>query len=170
MHIPKLKQNISYVLLSALAIAICSIIGFSAIAGATTIPPGCPGDPTGGTPAAGTVCPDPVLTSSPSGSAHYCGQKDKGGIQTSIDIGCSGTGDPIPDLVFALIRLLSDGVGIVVIASIIVAGIQFTTSRGDPQASAKAIGRVRSSVVALAIYIFAYAILNYVIPVGFFNR
>lgn len=154
MHKPRLKQRISILILSAMLLGACFLMGFSGVSNAQSTP--------------GNF--STIETSTPLSSPYYCGQKGSGGIQTSIDIGCSGKGEPIPDLIFALIRLLSDGVGIVVIASIIVAGIQFTTSRGDPQASAKAIGRVRSSVIALAIYIFAYAILNYVIPAGFFNR
>jgi len=90
-------------------------------------------------------------------------------VPTSIDLGCRHVGNPITDLLFAIIRLLSDGVGIIVVGSIVVGGIQYTTSRGDPNATAAAIGRIRASLIALLIFIFAYAILNYVIPNGFFS-
>lgn len=108
-----------------------------------------------------------------------------GYVQTSIDFGCSGNScsttpsgsgycdgnrNGIEDLLFAIIRFLSDGVGLIVIASIIVGGIQYITSRGDPNATNAAIKRLTSAVVALLVYIFAYAILNYVIPVGFFQQ
>jgi hypothetical protein len=85
----------------------------------------------------------------------------------SIDVGCKGIGNPITDFTFGIIRILSDGVGLVIIGSIIVGGIQFSASRGDPQATAKAITRIRATVIALFIYIFGYAILNYIIPAGF---
>lgn len=87
----------------------------------------------------------------------------------SIDIGCSHRGTPLADAIFAIIRVLSTGVGLIVVGSLVVAGIQYTTSKGDPNATAKAIGRIRSTVVALFIYIFGFAILNYVIPAGFFK-
>lgn len=106
-----------------------------------------------------------------------------GFVQTSINFGCYGNGcksstanetgycgsdhNGITDLIFAIIRFLSDGVGLVIIASIIVGGIQFISSRGDPGATQAAIKRLTSSVTALVIFIFAYAILNYVIPNGF---
>lgn len=90
-------------------------------------------------------------------------------VKTAIDFGCTNTGNPISDLAFAIIRLLSDGVGIVVIGSVIVGGIQFSASRSDPQATSAAIGRIRSSLVALLIYIFAFSILNYLIPGGFLH-
>jgi hypothetical protein len=97
-------------------------------------------------------------------STYYCGGPNDHPVQTSIDFGCSGKGNPILDLAFAIIRFLSDGVGIVVIASVIVGGIQYTTSSGDPNASAKAVARIRAALLALVIFIFAYAILNYVLP------
>ena len=119
-------------------------------------------------------CGAPGPAPNPSGAA----------IQTSINFGCNGnscTGtnlknycskphNGIIDLIFAIIRFLSDGVGIVVIASIVVGGIQYIASSGDPNNTNKAIGRIRSSIIALIIYIFAYAILNYLIPGAFFNQ
>ena len=98
-----------------------------------------------------------------------CGDSSKDPVATAIDIGCRGQGNPIMDMLFAIIRLLSNGVGIVVIGSIIVGGIQYTTSAGDPQATAKAVGRIRATLIALGLYIFAYPLLNYLIPMGFFK-
>jgi hypothetical protein len=99
---------------------------------------------------------------------YYCGADNATNgtkaVRTSIDIGCKGVGNPIADAAFAVIRFLSNGVGLVVIASIIWGGIQYTTSRGDPQATAKAVGRIRSSLIALLIFIFSYALLNYIVP------
>ena len=119
--------------------------------------------------------------------AYQCGNAINGSgtaVQTSIDFGCSGdscvTGktkgycskphNGIIDLVFAIIRFLSNGVGIVVIASIVFGGIQYIASGGDPNSTNKAISRIRSSIIALMIYIFAYAILNYLIPGAFFKQ
>jgi hypothetical protein len=97
-------------------------------------------------------------------NVHCGGGNGQATVVTSIDLGCTGRGNPIMDMLFAFIRLLSDGVGIVVIGSIIVAGIQYSASQGDPNNTSKAITRIRSSLIALLIFIFAYAILNYVIP------
>jgi uncharacterized ion transporter superfamily protein YfcC len=112
-------------------------------------------------------------------------------VKTSINFGCygnncnsnTGTASGYPstsycytahngiiDLLFAVIRFLSDGVGLVVIVSIIIGGIQYITSRGDPNATGAAIKRLTSALTALLIFIFAYAILNYVIPNGFFHQ
>lgn len=88
-------------------------------------------------------------------------------VGLSIKIGCKGQGNPIADAAFAVIRILSNGVGIVIVASLVYAGIQYTGSRGDPQSTAMAVNRIRSSVFALLLFIFGYAILNYLIPAGF---
>ena len=104
-------------------------------------------------------------------------------IYTTIDFGCYGatclTSKPLPycnhshsaiiDVLFAIIRFITDGVGLVIIASLIFAGIQYTVSRGDPRALKKATMRIHSSATALILFILAYAILNYIIPNGFFG-
>lgn len=119
--------------------------------------------------------------------SYQCGTGSDKQI-TSIDFGCKGDAciasahnstavpayclqntSPITDLLFSLIRFLSDGVGLVIIGSIIFAGIQYTTAGGDPQNVAKAVKRIRSSITALIFFIFIYAILNYLIPAGFFK-
>lgn len=88
-------------------------------------------------------------------------------VGVAIKIGCKGQGNPIADALFAIIRILSNLVGFVIIASIIYGGIQYIGSRGDPQSTALAVNRIRSSLFALLIFIFGYAILNYLIPAGF---
>lgn len=123
-----------------------------------TTPP--PTDSTGST----DTIPDGVTTSTATG--NVCGGPTHDPVKTSINIGCVGKGNPMADALFAIIRFLSAGVGLVVIASIIFGGIQYTASRGDPQATAKAIERIRSSVIALIIFIFGFAILGYLIPAG----
>lgn len=90
-------------------------------------------------------------------------------VKTAINLECRHQGNPILDATFAIIRILSIGVGLAVVAGLIIAGIQLTASRGDPQLRAKAITRISNVVIALFVYIFAYAILNYVIPAGFFS-
>ncbi len=120
-------------------------------------------------------------SSGTSGSSNY----NAGDVvHTSINFGCYGDvcvnsntnpyctspHNPIIDLSFAIIRLLSDGVGLVIIASIILAGIQYTFSRGEPQSVANATKRIQSSAIALLLFIFAYALLNFIIPNGVFGQ
>ena len=95
-------------------------------------------------------------------AARVCG---KNGMKTTIDIGCKGKGNPIVDLLFAIIRFLVVGASLVVTGSIVVAGLQYITAGNSPEATAKAKKRIVSSISALFILIFGYAILNYLIPV-----
>lgn len=118
-----------------------------------------------GTPAKKTAKPgetaagkDPVY-----GNNDKCGTGDSE-VKTSINIGCQGKGNAIIDMLFAFIRFLSAGVGLIIVGSLVFAGIQYTTSRGDPQATAAAIDRIQNSLLALLLFIFAYAILNYIVP------
>ena len=107
---------------------------------------------------------DPIKTGDAVGG-YTCGSPSNE-VHIAIDLGCKHQGNPILDALFAIIRFLSIGVGLVIIASIIVAGIQYTVSRGDPQATASALNRIRETGIALAIFIFAYAIINWLVPAG----
>lgn len=101
-------------------------------------------------------------------SGGVCGEGENT-VKTMINIGCRGKGNPILDLIFAIIRVMSIGVGLVVIGSMIVAGIQYTMSAGEPAATAKAIERIRNTFFALLLFIFAYAIINWLVPAGLLN-
>lgn len=73
----------------------------------------------------------------------------------------------IVDDVNVVISVLAAGVGVVVIMSIILAGIQYITAGGDPQQISKAKTRIRNAIVALLAFTFLYAFLQWVIPGGF---
>jgi hypothetical protein len=104
------------------------------------------------------------------GQEPGCGKGDSR-ITTKFNFGCNGAADnPIIDLAFALVRFLAAGVGVAVVISIILAGIQYSTSEGSPEATMKAKRRVQASLIALVIYIFTFAIVNYLVPGGFLNR
>ncbi len=108
---------------------------------------------------------DPNLGSKPGDpGVNYCGDKNKNAVVTSINFGCKGKGNAILDMTFAVIRFLTLGVSLVIIASMVVAGLQFTASRGDPQATAASLKRMASNASALLLFIFAYAILNWIVP------
>ncbi|MFI5271281.1 MAG: hypothetical protein ACHQT9_04525, partial [Candidatus Saccharimonadales bacterium] len=65
--------------------------------------------------------------------------------------------------------LLSGMVGIIVVISLILGGIQYSASEGDPQKSAKAKDRIAKTIFALLAYIFLYAFLQFIIPNGAFH-
>ena len=107
-------------------------------------------------------------------------------VKTRFDFGCVGTdfdklGDgqkdssniknisPILDLIYAFIRFMSVGVGIVLAISIIVSGIQYSMSEGNAEITQKAKARIRSAILGLGIYIFAFSMLQFLVPGGVFK-
>jgi len=108
-----------------------------------------------------------ATTCVPDSNTYCCGDPGSTSIQTSIDLGCKSQGTPIADLSLAIIRFLSAGVGVVIVASTVFAGIMYTTSRDNPESSKKAKQRLVGNVIALLVFIFSYAILNFLIPGGF---
>ena len=60
--------------------------------------------------------------------------------------------------------------GLIVAGSIILGGIAYITSEGDPQKAANARSRIQNSILALVAYMFLFAFLQFIIPGGIFNR
>lgn len=95
-------------------------------------------------------------------------------FKTKFNFGCVGAKgpaglNPILDLMFAFVRFLSVGVGIVIILALIMSGIQYSASEGNPEASAKAKKRAQNALIGLFIYMFAWSILQFIIPGGVFK-
>lgn len=66
------------------------------------------------------------------------------------------------------INILSGIVGIVIVIMIAVGGIQYSAARDNPQATAAAKGRIVNAITALVIYLFSFAILQWLVPGGLF--
>jgi hypothetical protein len=107
---------------------------------------------------------------------YQCGNlpDDNDNVKTKFNFGCLGASGPaglgpIQDLVFALIRFASIGVGIAVTIALIMAGIQYTTAEGNPESSQKAKLRAQQALIGLGVYVFAFSILQFLIPGGIFK-
>lgn len=87
-------------------------------------------------------------------------------VTVGVDVGCAGDRNPIYDYLSAVIKFLSAGVGLVVVLMIVVSGIQYITSAGNPQGIEAAKKRLTNAIIALLLYIFMAAILNFLIPGG----
>jgi len=97
------------------------------------------------------------------------------GVQTSIDYGCqkiAGSGaqaSPIFSLLIVVINFLAIGVGIVVVGGIVWGAIQFISSNGNAQKTQQGVSYIVNSVIGLLLFIFMYALINFLIPGGLFN-
>lgn len=78
--------------------------------------------------------------------------------------------DLIAKYVNPLINVLSVSFGIIAVISLIIAGIQYSASSGDPQAVSKAKDRILKTVFAIIAYFFLYSLLQFLVPGGVFNR
>lgn len=67
------------------------------------------------------------------------------------------------------IDLLSVSFGLLAIISIILGGVQYAASEGDPQKVSKAKSRIVNTIFAIVAYFFMYAALQFLIPGGLFD-
>lgn len=74
----------------------------------------------------------------------------------------------VTDYIDPFINLLVALVGIAVVASIIVGGIQYSSSAGDPGKASAAKRRIRDALIALLAFALLYTLLNFLIPGGLF--
>lgn len=63
---------------------------------------------------------------------------------------------------------LSAIVGVVIVLSLVIAGLQYSSAKSDPQAVAKAKQRIMNALIALFVFIFMYAFLQWLVPGGIF--
>lgn len=68
-----------------------------------------------------------------------------------------------------IINFLSVGVGVVVIAMIIVGGIQYSLAGDSSEAINKAKTRITNALIALVAYLFLFSFLQWIIPGGLFG-
>ena len=91
-----------------------------------------------------------------------------GKTNTFFEWNC-GNGDPIVGLLLTITNWLAIGVIIAVIGGIIYGAILYTTSGGNKAQAEKAIGTIRSAIIALVLYFAMWALLNWLTPGGMFN-
>jgi hypothetical protein len=77
--------------------------------------------------------------------------------------------DLITTYVNPIINLLSAVFGLIAVASIIMGGIQYSSSEGDPQKAAKAKDRISNTLFAIFAYALLYGFLQFLVPGGFLN-
>lgn len=88
------------------------------------------------------------------------------GIDTNI-LSCDNKGgSPVMSLVLQIINFLAIGVGIVVVGGITYGALLYTTSNGDSSKAQQGITTIVNAVIGLLLFIFTYAIINYLVPGG----
>ncbi len=77
--------------------------------------------------------------------------------------------NPIYTLLLDFLKFLTAGVALVVTTLVVVGGIQYMTAGGNPQNTQAAIMRISNALIGLAVYLFMFAILQWLIPGGLFG-
>lgn len=87
-----------------------------------------------------------------------------GGVNTAL-INCSGE-NGIYDILAIVINILTAAVGVAAVVGIVIAGIQYMTSSGDPATMTKAKNRIVQVVIGLFAWGSMWALLEWLIPGG----
>lgn len=80
--------------------------------------------------------------------------------------GCGATDVGLKCLFTEIIKFLSIGVGVAVVAGIAVGGIQYASSQGNPSGAQKGITTITNALVGLVLYLLMFAALQFLIPGG----
>jgi hypothetical protein len=104
----------------------------------------------------------------PSGNTSSTTTTTDSNCNNSSDAGinkCLKNNQIVKDINF-IVDFLAGGVGIVVIATIIVGGVQYSLAGDNATATAAARQRITNGLIALAAFIFTFAFLQWLIPGG----
>lgn len=118
------------------------------------------------------TCVDPTPADTPADTtpvAQASGCKDANGNKISSIIPCGGSGNPIINMLLALVNFLAIGVGIAVVGGIVWGSITYIRSNGNSSIAQQGITIIINAVVGLLLFIFMYAIINFLVPGGLFT-
>ncbi len=111
-----------------------------------------------------------VITPLSVSAAGSCTDSDGQTVTTSVldcPSGKEGRGI-IWDLLTVVINFLAAGVGLAVLAGIIFGAVTYATAADSADQAKKGIGYVTNAVIGLLLFIFMYAIINFLVPGGLF--
>lgn len=96
-----------------------------------------------------------------------------GGTQTSIDFNCAASDKPgsntLTSLALTAVNFLAAGVGIAVVGGIVFGGIRYATANGNASQAQQGVTYIVNSVIGLLLFVFMYAIINFLVPGGLFT-
>jgi len=98
---------------------------------------------------------------------------DKNSLVKPVVSDCNGTYTTLTPANCGIVKFITDitnalsaAVGVVIVISLTWAGIQYSSAGGDSQKVGAARHRIQNGVIALAMFIFMYAFLTWLIPGG----
>ncbi len=98
--------------------------------------------------------------------AATCGTGDAA-VETSIDYGCGNAkGGAIYGFLRGIIKFAGGLVGLLVIMMLIIGGIRYITSAGNPKLVAAAKNQIVNAIIGLVLFALMLGILNFLLPGG----
>lgn len=100
------------------------------------------------------------------------GGTDVGGcndIQTSLIRCDSSKENPLVGMLLQIINFLAVGVGIAVVGGIAWGGMLYASSNGDSSKAKQGITTIVNAIIGLFLFMFIYALVNYLVPGGVFS-
>ena len=88
---------------------------------------------------------------------------DKNGGTKCVDNSGNGI---VVNYLKTILQFLSATVGAAVVLMVVISGIQYIISNGDPSAITSAKNRLINAITALVLFVLAFAILSFVVPGG----
>lgn len=147
-------------LLISLSLAFSLLLGIAPVAMAKYV-----ADPSGGGTNAPTATPPPAASPCPDGQIQLSSPLSTGA--NCVD--ASKPGGPIFVYLAMIIKFLSGAVGLVIVLMIVISGVQYITSTGDPARVKEAKTRITNAITGLVLFVLMFALLNFLIPGGIIN-
>ena len=77
--------------------------------------------------------------------------------------GCSGGSDDLPNVIVSILNVIIGVAGFISVIWIIIGGVNYMTSSGDPNKTKKARDTILYACIGLIICVLSFAIVNFVI-------
>lgn len=74
--------------------------------------------------------------------------------------------NPIVAFMKTVLQFMAGGIGIALVGGLVTGGVVIMTARANPQQIQKGEEIIRNAIIAIALYVFMFAIVNFLIPGG----
>lgn len=74
--------------------------------------------------------------------------------------------NPIVAFLKTVIQFMAFGIGIALVGGLVTGGVVYMTARANPQQVQKAEEIIRNAIIGIVLYVFMFAIVNFLIPGG----
>jgi hypothetical protein len=120
--------------------------------------------------ASAASCPQYSSTVEQSDGSKVCvctdGNPPSGGQCDSGECATLNSCGLISKYIDPFVEFLAAAVGVGVVTSIIIGGIQYSSSAGDPGKVSAAKNRIRNAIIALITFMLLYGLIDFLIPGG----